>query len=344
MERDRFVIVGAGLLGGAVGLALARRGAEVLLLERAVPGAEASSAAGGILAPRMEAHGHEPHRTFGVESLGRYRDWVAGVEARAGMGCDLRWTGLWRVVLPGEDPQAARPDAEARWVTRPEGVNPEALGAWELPEEGCVDPRRLVAAVHRAALAAGARTRVGVEVAGVDRHGVRLAGGERVEGRVVVCAGAWTGRVPGLEALPVRPVRGQMVALEGGEAPQRVLFGGGGYVVPRPDGRVVVGSTMEEVGFARGTTAGGLRHVLGVALGLVPGLAGARVAEHWSGFRPGTPDDLPLVGEVGGVFVASGHFRNGVLLAPITADWAAAALLDGVAPPAALDPRRFASR
>lgn len=345
MDAPHFVIVGAGLLGSAVALGLARRGAAVTLLERAVPGAEASSAAAGILAPRMEAHGHEPHRSFGVESLARWGDWLADVEARAGFACDLRWTGLWRVVMPEEDPAAVRPDPEARWVERPgPGVRPDVRGAWELPLEGCVDTRRLVAAVHRAAVRAGATSRAGAEVASVGPEGVTLAGGERLEGRVVVCAGAWTGRVPGLAALPVRPVRGQMVALDGVEGPPRVLFGGGGYVVPRPDGRVMVGATMEEVGFARGTTAAGLHHVLGVALRLWPALGGARLVEHWSGFRPGTPDHLPLVGDVDGVFVASGHFRNGILLAPITADWTVAALLDGVAPPAALDPRRFESR
>lgn len=342
MRPDRHVIVGGGLLGSAVALALAERGAPVVLLEKSVPGAEASSAAAGILAPRMEAHGQEPLRSFGVVSLARYPGFVARVEAASGLGCDLRWTGLWRVVMRGEDPAAARPDAEATWREHPgEGLGPEVAGVWELPEEGCLDPRRLVTATQRAAVAAGVTVRSHAEVVGVDVAGVTLDGGERIEGRPVVCAGAWTGRVPGLGALPVRPVRGQLVALEGAPGPRRVVFGRGGYLVPRPDGRTVAGATVEEVGFARGTTVAGLHHVLGVAMGLYPALGAARVVDHWSGFRPGTPDQLPVVGFVDGVFVASGHYRNGILLAPMTAEWAARALLDGEAPPEALSPDRF---
>lgn len=340
---DHVVVVGGGLLGCATAWELARRGVAVTLLEKVIPGAEASSAAAGILAPRMEAHGHAEARAIGVESLSLYRSWAEALPAPV----DLVWNGLIRVVGPEEDVEATRPDVDAVWLGPAELKRREAVGAarggWWLPEEGSVDPRKLVVAVHAAALMAGARVKGGTEVVAVTPERVALADGSHLEGRVVVCAGAWTARVPGLGRLPVRPVRGQMMAVRGAAAPRAVLFGAGGYAVPRVDGRTLVGATVEEVGFARGVTVAGLRHLTGVATGLLPGLAEAEVLESWSGFRPGTPDGLPIVGEVDGVFVASGHFRNGILLAPLTARWVADALLVGVAPPDGVDPGRFAA-
>jgi glycine oxidase len=341
MERDRIVVVGGGLLGCAVALEIARRGAPVEVLERAIVGAEASTAAAGILAPRMEAHGREPARAIGVESLALYPAWVGS------LGVDVGFvrTGLLRVVRAGE--ALAPPDADATWLDADAarriepGLSADILGAWSLPEEATLDPRRLVPAVHHAAEAAGARFRLGAEVAAVDAEGVTLTDGSRVAGRVVVCAGAWTSRVPGLAPLPVRPVRGQLVALSG-EPIRHVLFGAGGYLVPRADGRVIAGATVEEVGYARGVTAGGVRAVLDTAVALVPDLRAAAFDAAWSGFRPGTPDDLPVLGNVAGVWVASGHYRNGVLLAPLTARWMASALLDGAELPAAFRPDRFA--
>jgi glycine oxidase len=341
MDRDPIVVVGGGLLGSAVALEVARRGRRVTVLERAIVGAEASSAAAGILAPRMEAHGREPLRSIGVESLALYPGWAASLGADVGL---LR-CGLLKVVRPGDPTDS--PDAEAEWLEAAAAralepaLAPDVLGAWHLPDEACLDPRKLLPAVHGAALAAGATFRTGEEVAALDAAGVTLTSGGRVEGRVVVCAGAWTAKVPGLPALPVRPVRGQLVALSGVPL-TRVLFGAGGYLVPRADGRVVAGATVEEIGFERGVTAGGLAHVLTSALAMAPGLAAAGFDGAWSGFRPGTPDELPVIGEVGGVFVASGHYRNGILLAPLTAKWVAAALVDGAPTPPLFSPGRFA--
>lgn len=347
MSPERFVLVGGGLTGCALALALAKRGAKVLVLERAVPGAEASSAAAGILGPRMEAHGQEPLRGMGVESLAMYPAWVAELEAASGLAVNLRRTGLVRVVLPGEDVPAI--DADAQWL---EGaalravdpcVAPDAVGAWWLPDEACLEPAVLVRAAHVAAEKAGARFRTGVAVRSARPEAVTLVDGTVERGRVVVCAGAWTGTVPGLEGVPVRPVRGQLAELLGAGGPGPVAFGAGGYCVPRGDGRVIVGSTVEDVGFVRGVTAEGLVSVLDRAIRLYPALAAATVERTWSGFRPGTPDLLPVLGEVGGVMVASGHYRNGILLAPLTARWLADALLDGAPLPPSVSPGRFAS-
>ncbi len=342
MQADRIVVVGGGLLGCAVALELAREGAAVEVLERSIVGAEASTAAAGILAPRMEAHGREPLRAIGIESLEMYPGWVDTLANDVGF---LR-TGLLCVVREGEPGLA--PDPDARWLDADAarriepGLGPRTLGAWHLPEEATLDPRKLVPAVHAAAVAAGVRFRQGEEVAGLDAAGVTLPDGERVRGRVVVCAGAWTSRVPGLRPLPIRPVRGQLVSLSG-EPIRHVLFGAGGYLVPRQDGRVVAGATVEEVGYARGVTAGGVAAVLDTAFALIPDLAAAAFDGAWSGFRPGTPDDLPVLGVVDGVWVASGHYRNGLLLAPLTALFMARAVLDGAALPLACSPERFSA-
>ena len=333
------MIVGGGLLGCAVALECARRGAQVEVLERSVIGAEASSAAAGILAPRLEAHGREPFRSIGVESLAMYPSWVESLGAEVG----LVRTGLLRVVRPGDSDAA--PDVDAQWLDAgaarelEPGLAADIRGAWHLPEEATLDPRRLVQAVHAAAIAAKVKFHAGYIVESVAADGVEVRGA-RLHGRVVVCAGAWTAKVPGLSGLPIRPVRGQLVELAG--APIRhVLFGAGGYLVPRRDGRVIAGTTVEEVGFERGVTVSGLRNVLATATGMVPGLADASFGGAWSGFRPGTPDELPILGDCDGIFVASGHYRNGILLAPLTARWAADALVGGAALPEAYSPARF---
>jgi glycine oxidase len=329
----RVIVVGGGLVGSAVALELARRGVEVTVLERAVPGAEASSAAAGILAPRVEAHGDVAARALGLESLALYEPWVAS------LGGDV---GLVRsgVVVAAE----ASPDVDA---VRVEGAALERLvpglavpAAWYLPDEARLDTRALVAAVQAAAVRAGVAYRTGTEVLDLDRGHVNLANGERLEGTVVVCAGAWTRQVSGLADLPVRPVRGQLVALEGRPAFSPVVFGPRGYLVPRSD-ELVVGSTMEEVGFTRGVTAGGMVAVLGGAMALMPALGDLRVLRQWSSFRPGSPDGQPLVGLTPRGWVASGHFRNGILLAPLTARRLAAAMLEGAALPATWSPGRF---
>ncbi len=329
----RSVIVGAGLVGSAVALELARRGEEVTVLERAVPGAEASSAAAGILAPRVEAHGDTLVRDLGVESLGLYEDWVSG------LGADVGFVRCGAVVATDSAPD---PDARPLRGAALEAVVPglSVAEAWWLPDEARLDTRRLVGAVHAAAARAGATFRTGAQVVALEEGAVRLSTGERLRGRVVVCAGAWTPKVAGLGELPVRPVRGQLVALGGRPAFNPVVFGAGGYLVPRAD-ELVVGSTMEEVGFLRGVTAGGMIAVLSQAVSLLPAVGALPVLRQWSSFRPGSPDGQPLVGRTAQGWVASGHFRNGVLLAPLTARLLVAAMLDDAPLPPSWRPERF---
>lgn len=323
------VIVGGGLLGCSVAWELGKRGRRTIVLERAVVGAEASTAAAGILAPRMEAHGDTGFRALGIASLEMYARWV---EPLGDVG--FRRCGVVSVLPEQPDPDAIRRDS-ASLVRIQQGLSVDE--AWWLPEEATVDTRRLVHAVHAAS---EAEFIVGREVRAVDARGVTLAGGERVDGTVVVCAGAWTSLVPGMASIPVHPVRGQLVALDA--RIQAIVFGEGGYLVPRRD-EVVCGATVEEVGFSRGVTDAGVAEVLASARRMLPTLGSATTLRSWSGFRPGSPDRQPIVGSVGDIWVASGHYRNGVLLAPLTARRLAEAVCDGAPLPTEWDPARFAA-
>lgn len=359
MKTD-VVVVGAGIQGASVALRLAQAGRQVAVLERAIPGAEASSAAGGILSPGVEATELGPFYELCAASLARYPGFVRDVEAASGMWVGLRGGGTLEAafdddharVLAGRAEKLHRAgvtvevldDAEAHRLEP--GLSAEARGALYFPGESSVDPRLLGRAVYVAAARAGARFVTG-QVRRIAHEGGRAVGVDHERGRieadaVVLAAGSWSLQVEGHGLPPgaVRPVRGQIAVLDT-RPPllSRVVFSANGYAVPRADGRVLFGSTMEEVGFEKAVTAGGLRHVLDVALEIAPSLATAPVVETWSNFRPASPDGEPILGAgpVPGLFYATGHTRNGILLAPITADAVAAAVL-GLPPPLDLAP------
>ncbi|HET8723436.1 MAG TPA: glycine oxidase ThiO [Anaeromyxobacteraceae bacterium] len=343
------VVVGAGLQGCGVALRLAQAGLRVTVLERSVPGAEASSAAGGILSPGVEAE-PGPFHDLCTASLRLWPSFAAEVERLSGSWVGLRGGGTLEVsvddrftpVLASRAGQLARAgvevevlDGDAARRLEP-GLSPETRGALYFPSESSVDPRLLGRALHTAAARSGARFVPG-QVRGIAVEGGRVAGVDHETGRisagaVVLAAGAWSLQVAGndLPAGAVRPVRGQIAVLDT-RPPllSRVVFSDKGYLVPRADGRILCGSTMEEAGFEKAVTAGGLLHVLGMAVEVAPSLAGAPLVETWSNFRPATPDGLPVLGpgRVPGLFHATGHYRNGVLLAPVTADAVAAAVL-----------------
>jgi len=354
------VVVGAGLQGCGVALRLSQAGRSVVVLERSVPGAEASSAAGGILSPGVEAVEPGPFYDLCARSLERYAAFVDEVEGLSGLWVGFRAGGTLEValddrmaqVLAGRAAKLARVgapvdvlDGDAARRLEP-ALSAEARGALYFPGEASVDPRLLGRALHLAASQAGARfvpgqvRRIAFErdrVAGVDHESGRIAAPA-----VVLAAGAWSLQVEGNRLPPgsVRPVRGQIAVLDT-RPPllSRVVFSEKGYVVPRPDGRILCGSTMEEAGFEKAVTAGGLLHVLELAVEIAPRLAGAPVVETWSNFRPATPDGEPILGPgpAEGLFYATGHYRNGILLAPITADAVSSAVL-GRPPPLDLSP------
>ena len=358
--RHDVVVIGAGVQGCAVALRLAQAGKDVLVLERSIPGAEASSAAGGILSPGVEAVEPGPFYDLCRASLARYAALARELERATELPVGFREGGTLEVALDADHAQllAARAerlerhgmpaeildDAAARRLEP--GLSPRARGALFFPDEASVDPRLLSRALYLAAHAAGARFRTG-QVLRVVHEGGRAAAVEHDSGRleadaIVLAAGAWSALVEG-SGLPrgaVRPVRGQIALLD--TRPRllsRVVFSDKGYLVPRADGRVLCGSTMEEVGFEKAVTAGGLRAVLDLAIEIAPQLAGAPLLDTWSSFRPASPDGWPVLGAAAarGLYYATGHTRNGILLTPITADAVAAAVL-GAAPPVDLAP------
>ena len=326
----RILVVGGGIVGLSTALALARRGREVVVLERSLAGVEASTAAAGILAPRVEAHGNVEVRTLGIRALDVLARWCGELGDVGLLHCGALFVG------------GASPDADAVECETPflESLGPalRATHAWLLTEEACVDPRQLVPAIAEAARAAGVRIRSGVSVERVEPDAVVYADGGISRGETVLCAGSWSGGL--VAGVPVRPIRGQLVALDARNVVNAVVFGEGGYIVPRRD-ETVVGTTMEEVGFTRGVTDEGMDSVLRVGQKLARGLANTNVLRHWSSFRPATPDGQPLVGKRSGGWVAAGHHRNGILLSALTAEVMAEAICDGAPPPELWNAERF---
>jgi glycine oxidase len=219
-------------------------------------------------------------------------------------------------------------DAARHWE---KAIGPAARAAAWFPEEGTVEPRALMSAVLAAAQNRGVEIRSDCTVKGLTREHGRCTGvvadGEEISAaQVIVAAGCFSSTIAtGSELVgryaPTRPVRGQMMALKpDGASLRRVLRSERGYLVPRRDGRIVAGSTSEEAGFERRVTPEGMCKIFDAALELFPGLAGAEVLETWAGLRPGTPDDLPILGptDIEGLLIATGHYRNGILLAPVT--------------------------
>lgn len=331
-------------MGCAAALALRARGAEVVLLERAVPGAEASSAAAGVLGAQIESGASPRMLPMFVRARADYAAWASELREATGIDVGHRVSGLLQVAYTDEELEKLRQlvDWQSREGLRAElvdgprarSIEPELggdlRGAAYFPDESQVDPPLLLRALSAAVARARVDLRRGTTVtrlllAGDRCAGVCLADGEVVADATVLAAGSWSSLVPGVpDALPkVRPVRGQMVQLE--ERPPRartIVFGAGAYLVPRGDGRVVCGSTLESVGYERAVTAGGVSAILRGVLALVPSLASAELGATWSNFRPylGTDDAPPLLGAspLPGLFLATGHHRNGILLAKVT--------------------------
>ena len=361
------VIIGGGIIGCALARSLAGEGMKVAVVERGAPGEEASWAAAGMLAPSAEAGKDSPLFALGRASVQRYGPLVAELESETGIACEHRRVGSLVLFSDEEERQA--------WITsaawqRSQGVPVEELtatelrerepqlaafpGALYLPEDQQVDNRLLMRALVESCRCRGVEFVLGKAVVEVERNGHR-ASGVRTEtdrilaGQVVNAAGAWAGaiHVPGLPPAPIRPVKGHMLALASDSVRLRhVTRSRHVYMVPRAGGQYIIGSTMEEVGFDKTPRAGPLTGLLQAAQQICPALAESGLNEVWAGLRPASPDGLPLLGPTAleGYFVALGHFRNGILLAPITAEILSGWLLRGK-PPVPADaflPDRFA--
>jgi glycine oxidase len=362
------VVIGGGAIGLAVAWRIAQRGRTVCLLERGELGAGTSHVAAGMLAPVTEADpGELALLELGLRSARAWPAFAAELRAASGADPGLRRCGALVVARDGDEAAALErelalrlelglaverlPPSAARRLEP--ALAPTLRLALAVPGDHAVDPRALVLALAEAARRAGATLRTGTRAQAIRADargrvaGVELAGGELLEaGEVVVAAGAWSGAIAGLPPVALRPVKGQILRLRDPEGPgllERIVRFEGGYLVPRGDGRYVLGATMEERGFDTTVTAGGLYELLRDAGELVPGIHELVVEETAAGLRPATPDNAPLLGraeEPDGLIWATGHHRNGILLTPVTAD-IVAGLLDGAGAPPQFAPGRF---
>ena len=351
------LIIGGGIMGTSAAWELARHGVQCLVLERSVPGAEASSAAAGILGAQAEAHAPGPMTELCLASRARYAKFAAMLSQETRIDIGYRECGVLRVGF--ERAAVSQLTRAAAWQSKQRlalerlgarelsaiepALSPKLSGGVRFAADSRVEPKALLRALHIAALARGVRFQSGAFVRRVALEdsravGVVLDDGSEVQAKnVVVAAGSWTSLIDGL-GLPagrVIPARGQIIELELPTPPlSHVVFGPGAYLVPRDDGRLLIGSTLEFVGYEREVTAGAVRDLLLHATALVPALERAALRATWSNFRPYTKDGLPLLGRtpIQGLFLSTGHYRNGILLAPISAEIVRAAVLGQRAP------------
>jgi glycine oxidase ThiO len=351
------LVLGGGLIGLACARELAVRGASVRLLERRTVGREASAAAAGMLAPLSEVRTPGPLFEACRASRDRWHDWLTAIIAVGGP-VEYDTSGALITARDRPDELAMLEDMAAAARTLGEPCRPfeltdlfrlvpditrETVRAVHLPGEHRVDNVELCQALRRAAEAAGVEVDEGIAVSGVRRDGngigLDLEDGSRTcAAAVVVAGGAWSGGLAGLEPLPIRPVRGQMLRVHGIEWPWcgnvrvlRVRYG-----IRRGPADLLFGATLEEAGFSPGPTAAGMTELLGAFAAAFPPLADLPITEIWAGWRPGTPDDLPVLGRYRDwpLWIAGGHYRNGILLAPWTAATLAPWVLGQMSEPA----------
>jgi glycine oxidase len=340
------LIVGGGIIGGSVAFELAGRNLRVAVLDRQELMREASWAAAGMLSPAPDCPAAIPLVPLARASLALYPKFVDAVEDASGLRAGFRAGGAVEVICHGGAERelstlvalhhglglACEPLSLEEARNMEPALGRDARAAVFLPDECSVEPRALTSAVLAAAASIGVELRPGVEVIslaldGKKCVGVKISSGEIFHAaQVVLAAGCWSSQIPmAAPYAPTVPVRGQMVALRHCGMPIRhVLRSERGYLVPRgveSPQTVVVGSTIENAGFEKRVTSGGIEKILSAANELVPELAHAEIIETWCGLRPGSPDQLPILGpvDVDGLVFATGHYRNGILLAPVTA-------------------------
>ena len=357
------IVVGGGVIGLACAWRAAARGANLCVLERERPAAGASGVAAGMLAPVGEASwGEEKLLELNFESLRRWPGFAEELADEAGMDLGFARCGALHVALDRDETEELRRRHElhrrlgldSEWLAGRQcrrlepGVSSAVRGGAHVPGEATVDPRKVVAALLAALDHRGVALHTDAEVVDAERQdGVWRIGtrdGRQFAGdAIVLAAGCWSAQASWLpEPPPVRPVKGEILTLRGpADAPvcERIVAGERVYTVPRVDGRLIVGATVEERGFDTTVTAGGVHELLREAYRLIPEIAELELTETCAGLRPGSPDNAPLIGagEGEGLLSATGHFRNGVLQAPVTAD-SIAALLAGEPAPVVLEP------
>ena len=336
------IIAGGGLIGGAIALELALAGLRVAIFEKGDPGREASWASAGILSPAPENPATIPLVPLGKASMALYPGFIARVEEISGQDVGFRAKGTLEALFSRDAARELSTHVALHhgWGLRAEAVSaedarelepalsPELEAAVLRPDEASVDNRSLTHAVLEAAKKSGVEIFAQREVQGIRREKQRCTGfllmNEKVSAEwTVIAAGSFSANIAGVNTYaPVRPAKGQMISLRAERAQiERVLWSDKIYLVPRNDGRILAGATVEYVGFDKNVTAGGLEKIISGALELAPDLAHARVEETWAGLRPDSPDHLPILGptDIDGLLIATGHFRSGIVLTPITA-------------------------
>lgn len=347
------IIAGAGIVGLSAACELARRGVGCTVFDRGRSGREASFAAGGILSPQAETRPDSPLLPLALKARDRHVGLAEELFSLTGIAVEHHRYGVLSLAFSEEEESQLRALTEAQkrrglraemvsrdGVSRLEpAAHPEARSAALFPDDHRVDNRRLMEALKALASIRGVALREFTALRAMEVRNNRVVAvrtdAERIETPMLINAlGAWAGHIDGDPGSPpVRPVKGHMMSLVDGPAMRHVVYGHHGYIVPRADGRLVVGSTMEEAGFDTRVTAEGVAQLLGIAAAIAPGTKKASIAETWTGLRPATPDGLPVIGTgaVQGLVVAGGLFRNGILLGPLVGEIAAALAL-GEAP------------
>jgi glycine oxidase ThiO len=358
-QTSEILVIGGGAIGLAIAVDLASQGASVTVLSRNFAQA-ALHAAAGMLAPQAEALPSGPLLELCHRSRQLYPDWTAKLEALTGLD-----TGYWPcgILAPlwSKDgdlyPQGSVDSSQwldqANLLQQQPGLNSALAGGWWFPADGQVDNRLLAKVLRAAALERGVNLLEGIEVLSLQQSQEQItkvvtSQGDWQAQAYILATGAWSQT---LVPVPVVPCKGQMLSVKvpayGSQPLRQVIYGEQVYLVPRRDGQIVVGGTVEDVGFAPDNTPAGVRSLLDAAITLYPDLADYSIQELWWGFRPATPDESPILGfgPAENLVLATGHYRNGILLAPITAALTTALVLEGEADPCltALSWQRFAN-
>jgi glycine oxidase len=361
------VIIGGGVIGLTVARALAQRGVrDVCLIERSSLGTEASFAAGGILAPQAEANGRDEFFELAGRSRDLYEDFATSLREETGVDVELDTTGTLYVAFTEGDLKEIEKRYE--WQSKA-GLVVQKLstlearevepciaetvqGALHFPRDVQVDNRRLLNALVNSVNKLGVNTATDTNVESIEIERGRITGVQTSRGlvncqKVIVAAGTWSSNIPNARTPKIEPVRGQMICFDAKpQLTRHVIYSPRGYLVPRHDGRLLAGSTSENAGFTKQVTGGGISHILANAHEISPKISALAITDTWSGLRPRAADGLPVLGpcgEIDGLFYATGHYRNGILLAPVTGELIAEAVVAGRISPllAAFNPNRF---
>jgi glycine oxidase len=353
MKTADVLIIGGGIIGCSIALELSRARVRVLLLERDRIGCEASGEAAGMLAPQAEDLPAGPFLDLCLKSREMFGPLQEVLKEETGIDIEYVRSGILYLLLTEEDEVHGKRMLEEQrsrglrveWWDRQQvleaepHVTPEVRGALCLPDDHQVQNARMVRALSLLGARQGVKFAEGSPVTGLVRDRDRVIGVRSLTetyhaGKVVIAAGAWSGGIGHLldREIPIQPARGQLLSLETrGDLLRRILYSGKGYLTPWATGEVVVGSTVEFVGFDKHVTVAGIQELLALARRLVPAMADRPILSTWSGFRPWTPDELPYLGTMPGslgLYIASGHGRNGILLAPVTGQLMAELLRD----------------